>query len=174
MYLCVSVCGTSVFLSPFVCHCIQHGLVLESGLGNGGKKKGQSHRHCTENLGSSALRLLTSVQQPEDLALLLSTGGGVSYSPWEVSVGEWSQAVSIQEEEAAVNAFCTSLSTFTHGTEEGFANCVSLTWERFSSSHAFETIGSVSIMQHPPRASSAPHSLCMNMCVCMVCVSVYI
>lgn len=103
VYLCVSVCGTSVFLSPFVYHCIQHGLVLESGL----RRWRKEERTVTQTLGSSALHLLTGVQQLEDLALLLSTGGGVSYSPWEVSVGEWSQAVSIQEEEAAVNAFCT-------------------------------------------------------------------
>lgn len=36
-----------------------------------------------------------------------STGGGVSSSLWEAAVGEQSQALNIQEEEASVNAFCT-------------------------------------------------------------------
>lgn len=75
--------------------------------------------------------------------LYVAPSGGVSSSCEEVSVEEQSQALNTWEKGAeVVGAFCT-LSTFTHGSVEGFAVSLSLTWGRFCYSLGSEALGSL-------------------------------
>lgn len=103
-----------------------------------------------------------------------STGGGVSSSPWEATVGEQSQALNIQEEEASVNAFCT-LCQHSHTKQRNLP--IAWTWpgEDFAGSHASETIGSLSTTRIHSGLPLLP-TASVWMCVCLygVCICVYL
>lgn len=103
-----------------------------------------------------------------------STGGGVSSSPWEAAIGEQSQAVNIQEEEASVNTFCT-LCQHSH-MEQRKALPIAWAWpgEDFASSHAPKTIGSLSIIRiHSglPLLSTAYVWMCVSVWCVYLCLS---
>lgn len=82
---------------------------------------------CTKNLGLGTLDLLASVQQPEDFALLLSTAQKEGLAPLHGRPLQGSSLRLSTSRRRKLLSTKYTLSTFTHGTEEGFANCLGLT-----------------------------------------------